>query len=68
MVLAKFSCAEPNFKADGVVLLAVPDKGLTYLTRDGRCAKAPVHCINSNKKQMRGFNMLNNFVQNQYAG
>jgi len=42
MVLAKFSCAEPSFIADGVVLFAVPDKGLTYLTRDGFCANRPV--------------------------
>ena len=62
IVLAKFSCAEPSFRADGVVLFAVPDNGLTYLTRDGPCANALVHAIdNSIKKNTRAFNMLINW-------
>ena len=60
MVFAKFSCAEPNFKADGVVLLAVPAKGLTYLTRDGSCANALIHIVDNNdiKREIRAFNIL----------
>lgn len=62
IVLAKFSCTEPNFKADGVVLLAVPDKGLTYLTRFNSCANAPAHVVDNsiNKKNALAFNIITN--------
>jgi hypothetical protein len=59
IVLAKFSCAEPSFKADGVVLFAVPAKGLTYLTGDCSCANAHVHIISSSDIKNDSFlNML----------
>jgi len=58
IVLAKFSCAEPNFNADGVVLFAVPDKGFTYLTSDCSWANAPVYWIINSIKKAGFFNML----------
>jgi hypothetical protein len=53
-VLAKFASTSPCFNADGVVAVAVPAKGLTYLTRPGTCAKAtlPINA-NTNAKQKR---------------
>ena len=45
--------------ADGVVLVAVPDNGLTYLTRLGPCAKASEPIVNNNiKKHTRAFSIL----------
>jgi len=62
IVLAKFSWADPNFRADGVVLFAVPDKGLTYLTGDGAWPNTAVQIVKSNKIYVLVFNMLSNFA------
>jgi len=59
IVLAKFASVVPCFKADAVVLEAVPDSGLTYLTRLGACANTPVYPANSRIKiDMRAFSIL----------
>lgn len=47
MVLAKLANTEPCFSADGVVLVAVPDIGLTYLTKSVVCAITWAHAIAS---------------------
>jgi len=58
-VLPKLASGVPCFKADSVVLAAVPDIGLTYLTRLGTCANIQLQLVNESIKiQTRALSIL----------